>query len=266
MMIDLTGKIALVTGAGRGIGRQIALVLARQGSNIAVSDINIENANNVAEEVRALGYKAVGLQIDVSDSSSVDLAMTTIASELGPVDILVNNAGTVGAPDWSGTSREQDWDATFKVNVKGTFICSEAVAPSMKARRHGKIVNTASVAGRVPRPQYAHYGASKAAIINYTRSSALALAPFNINVNAVCPGPIDTPMFRQIGDTRRQNNPDEVNIDDRSLYQKDVATRCPLNQEILPEDIANMVAFLASNDARSITGQSIHVDGGLLMV
>ncbi|MQF69464.1 glucose 1-dehydrogenase [SAR202 cluster bacterium AD-804-J14_MRT_500m] len=266
MMIDLTGKIALVTGAGRGIGRQIALVLARQGADIAVSDIRAENADSVAEEVRSLGRKSIGLKIDVSNSSSVALAMTTINSELGPVDILANNAGTVGAPDWSGTSREQDWDATFAVNVKGTFICSEAVAPSMKDRRNGKIVNTASVAGRMPRPQYAHYGASKAAIINYTRSSALALAPFNINVNAVCPGPIDTAMFRQIGDTRRQNNPDEVNVDDRSLYQKDVANRCALNQEIVPEDIANMVAFLASDDARSITGQSIHVDGGLMMV
>ena len=266
MMIDLTGKIAMVTGGGRGIGRGIALVLARQGADVAVSDIRGDNAKAVADEVKAMGRRALGLEIDVSSAAAVSAAVAAVQSGLGQIDILANNAGTVGAPDWDGTSREPDWDATFAVNVKGTFLCAQAVAPSMKERAYGKIVNTASIAGRVPRPQFPHYGASKAAVINYTRSLAMELAPYNINVNAVCPGPLDTAMFRQIGETRRRINPDETGLDDRALYQKDIANRCPLDREILPEDIANMVAFLASEDARSITGQSIHVDGGLMMV
>jgi NAD(P)-dependent dehydrogenase (short-subunit alcohol dehydrogenase family) len=266
MMVDLTHRVALVTGGGRGIGRGIALALARQGARVAVADIDQRSASAVARELKTPGRLSLGLEMDVASNSSVTQGLLNVQSQLGPVEILVNNAGVIGAPGWSGGSTDEDWEHTFAVNVRGVVICSEAVLPLMMERRYGKIINTASVAGRIARPIYPHYSASKAAVINYTKSLAAKVAPYSINVNAVCPGPLATDMFNTIARVRSQINPAESSLNAQEIYRRDIEARVPLNREITPEDIGNMVAFLASEDARNITGQSIHVDGGQVMV
>lgn len=265
-MVDLTGKIALVTGGGRGIGRGIALVLASSGASVIIGDINGESAEAVAQEIEGMGTTAIAITMDVTSTASVTKAMLAIDSQLGAVDILANNAGVIGAPGWAGGSGDADWDYAYAVNVRGTVISSNAVLPNMKQRQHGKIVNMASVAGRIARPIYPHYAASKAAVISYTKSLATEVASYNINVNAVCPGPLATDMFHTIAEVRRNTRPTETNLGDQELYRRDIEARVPLNREITPEDIGKMVAFLASEDARNVTGQAIHVDGGQVMV
>ena len=187
MLADLTGKIAVVTGGGQGIGRGIALVLARQGADVAIADITTDEPKSVACEIEAMGRKAVVLSMDVTDREQVEEAMSSAIDALGQVDILVNNAGIGGAGDW---------ERTFAVNVVGVVNSCEAVLPHMKERRYGKIINIASMAGHAPRRLGGAYAASKAAVLRYTKGAAFELAPSNINVNAVCPGAIWT-AFQQ---------------------------------------------------------------------
>ena len=265
-MVDHPGKVALVTGGGRGIGRSIALVLASRGAGVIITDINGESAQVVAQEIEGMGNTALAITMDVPSDASVTKAMLAVHSQLSTVDILANNAGVIRAPGWAGGSGNADWDYTYAVNVRGTVISSNAVLPTMKQRRYGKIVNTASVAGRITRQTHPHYAASKAAVINYTKSLATEVASYNINVNAVCPGPLATDMFHTIAEARRNTNPTETNLGTQELYRRDIQAKVSLNREITPEDIGRMVAFLASEDARKVTGEAIHVDGGQVMV
>ena len=264
--MDVSGKTAVVTGSGRGIGRGISLALARNGADVVVTDVIVENAESVADEVRAHGRRALALSLDVSSQESVDAMTAQALAEFGAIDILVNNAGVVGAQAWEerDTPNEEDWNLIYEVNLKGVARVTDAVTPHMRGRRYGKIINIASIAGRRGSTRNPPYNASKAAVINLTQSQSQLLAPHNINVNAICPGLLWTPMWQRIA-LRGTMTPNPEGKSPRELFEEYVKTGTPLGREQTPDDIGNLAAFLASEAARNITGQSINVDGGLTM-
>lgn len=271
-MIDLTGKVAIVTGGASGIGCGICLVLAEQGATVVATDVNLEGAQSVASEVAALGRPSAALRIDVTDRSSVEDVVSRTISEHGRVDILINDAGVIGAPGWQDRENptDADWDYALAVNLRGVVICSEAVASHMKARRYGKIVNIASIAARQGGTDIPHYNASKAAVVSWTQSNALQLAPYDVNVNAICPGLLWTPMWEGIARKRSASGFDpslaaSSTGSTREYFEKTVEAWIPMKKEQTPEDVGKLAAFLVSDDAHNITGQAINVDGGRRM-
>lgn len=265
--MQLEDRIALITGGARGLGKGIALVLAERGADIAVCDINLGGAQQTAGEIAAIGRKATAYEVDVTSQSQLREIVNSTLADFGRIDILVNAAGVIGAAGFeeTTTSREEDWDLTFDVNVKGTALASDAVSSHMKERRFGKIVNIASHAGRGGGAGGGAYGASKAAVIHLTQSYAMDLAPFNINVNAICPGSIWTPMWERIAIRTQRNRPEQQQLAPREIFDAAIMERCPLGREQTPEDIGKAVAFFASDDAINITGQSLNVNGGIRM-
>ncbi len=264
--MDVTGRVAIVTGSGRGIGRGISLVLAKNGADVVVADLNIENARKVAAEVAEMGRQSMPLNLDVTDQESADTVATQIVDRFGRIDILVNNAGVIGAPGWEDREKpnEEDWDLILEVNVRGVAKVTDAVTPYMKEKSYGKIVNIASIAGREGSPRNPPYNVSKTGVISLTQSQALELAPHNINVNAICPGLLWTPMFERILN-RPTMAPNLEELPPREAFEKYVETKIPLGREQTPEDIGNLAAFLCSEFAKNITGQSINVSGGFFM-
>ncbi len=270
MIADLSGRVALVTGAGRGIGRGISLALAEQGADVAAADLIAENAADVAAEVERLGRRAAPFQVDVTDRQSIDAAVSDALERLGRIDILVNNAGIIGAGGiWErGAPSDEDWQQTFEVNVRGMVMASESVQGHMIERGSGRIINIASIAGRQGSPEIPHYSTSKAAAISWTQSSALQLAAHRITVNAICPGLLWTPMWEAIARRRSTfgSSQSEVRgLPGRELFERIVHDTMPMRREQTPEDIGKLAAFLASDDAKNITGQAINVDGGIRM-
>lgn len=267
--MDLNDKVAIVTGAARGIGRAIAEKMAAYGGSVMVADLDADNSANAASEIRA-SYAGVGVEstdVDVTDRESVARMASEAIARFGRIDILVNNAGIIGAPGWEQRDRpdESDWDQIYEVNVKGVANASDIVAEYMKPNHYGKIVNIASGAGRQGGPGNPPYNVSKAGVISITQSYALELAPFNINVNAICPGLLWTPMWDRIA-TRNINMDDDLSgLTPRQAFERVVADRIPLGREQTPEDIGNLAVFLASDLAINITGQSINVNGGSRM-
>jgi meso-butanediol dehydrogenase/(S,S)-butanediol dehydrogenase/diacetyl reductase len=265
-------KIAIVTGAGQGIGRGVAHRLAQEGAHVVVAEYNKANAETVAHEISALGPEALAYPIDIGDTDQIDQMVKDVVAKFGRIDSLVNNAGvleTIALFDLTPSK----WDWLQRVNQRGLFFCLQAVAKQMveqvpsaiKAagsadRSYGKIVNFSSVAGRSGRPYAAHYSASKWAVISITQSAALYLAPYNINVNAVCPGIVPTPMWDEIDATQSQRFGMQ-----RGDWIKQSIENVPLKRASTPEDIAAAVSFLCSSDADFITGQALNVDGGLEM-
>ena len=262
--MDVTGKVALVTGGGRGIGRGIAIALGKNGADVAVADLNLGDAQNVAREVADMGRESIPVHVDVTDQQSVDGMVDEVIARFGRIDILVNNAGVIAAAGWEERERpnEEDWDATYEVNVKGTARVTDAVAPHMKERRYGKIVNISSVAGRQATMTSMPYSASKAAVISYSQSAALELAPFDINVNTICPGLLWTPMWERISYRWSLDEELSEGLSPREVFDRTVKRRTPLGREQTPEDIGNLATFLASDYAKNITGQAINVSGG----
>ena len=265
--MDVTDMTAVVTGGGRGIGRGIALALADNGADVVAADIVEDNARHVADEVEARGRAAAASYLDVTDSQSVDALVESVIDSFGRIDILVNNAGVIGASGWEEreTASEADWDITFAVNVKGVGMAIDAVAPHMRERRYGKIVNIASVAGRRGTQTSTPYGASKAGVVNVTQAAALDLAPFNINVNAICPGLLWTDMWERIADRAKATDEDSAGLTPRQVFDRYVELRTPLGREQTPEDIGSAAVFLASDAAKNITGQALNVCGGFMM-
>ena len=255
----LAGKVALVTGAGQGNGRAIALGLAKAGAAVAINDLQLESADRVVKEVQALGRAAVGVVADVSQTSQIDDMVARTVTGLGGLDILVNNAGLI-CPNPFGDVTEQDWDRTMGVNARGLFFCMQAAARVMKEQRSGAIINIASVAGRGTQSLSPAYAASKATAIIVAQQAARALASYGITVNSVCPGLIDTDfnarLDEQIGVRQQGLAPGE--------YIRQRVATIPLGRIGTPEDVANVVVFLASPPASYITGQQITVDGGIL--
>ena len=264
MLGDLTNRRALVTGAGSGIGAGIARVLAAQGALVAVTDREIKWADEVAADIDA--DRAVAVRLDVTDPVSVRAAITTIQRRWGGIDILVNNAG-VSADSTRATAddRELDWDNTFAVNVRGTVRCCEAFLPDMQERRYGKIVNIASMAAHAQRRTNGAYATSKAAVLRYTKGLALQVAADRINVNAVCPGAVWTDFQRRdmAAARRRVAASDELSLE--AFFETYYAPVIPLGRPQTPQDVGKAVAFLVSDDADSITGQCLHVDGGAIV-
>lgn len=247
-MIDLSSKCALVTGGGRGIGKEIALRLAASGSDVAISDLDLETANATATEIQKLGRKSIAIKADVSNSADVEAMFKTFVDTFGKIDILVNNAG-ITRDGLLVRMKESDWDLVLNINLKSAFLCcKEAARPMMKARS-GKIVNIASVVGLMGNAGQANYSASKAGLIGLTKTLAKEFASRSINVNAVAPGFIKTAMTDKLSDNDKQK----------------MTSQIPLQVLGTPLDIANAVLFLSSPLADYITGQVLTVDGGLVM-
>ena len=245
--IDLSGKIALVTGAGRGIGREIALALAAAGASIAVNDFAGEDAcAAVAAEIEALGPEALVAMGDVGDEESVNAMVDRVETDLGPIEIVVNNAG-ITRDNVVMLMSPDEFDAVVRTHLRGTFLVSKAASRKMLRRRSGCIVNISSVVGRRGNAGQANYAAAKAGIIGLTKSLARELGARSIRVNAVAPGYIDTPMTQALGDDVKQA----------------IVDNTPLKSIGQPTDVANAVVFLASPLSRYITGCTLPVDGGL---
>jgi len=261
--MDLAGLSATVTGAGRGIGRGIALKLAAAGADVVVGDVHAANAKSVATEIRETGRRALAIEADVGTRAGANLLIASAEKELGKIDILVNNAGVVGAPGWESRTQpsDEDWAAVLQVNLMSRVFCSEAVADHMIKRGFGKIVNIASIGGIQGSPTLTHYCVSKAADINYTQGLALKLGPHGINVNAILPGLLMTEMMSGIYEIGRVRGDTPEGTEDAELYSKAVS-RVPLARGQTPEDIGDLVVFLCSDRARNIHAQSINVDGG----
>jgi len=247
LQIDLTGKVALVTGSGRGIGRAIAVALAGSGASLVLNDINPESISQVKDQLAALGTKTLTLRGDVSSRTEVEAMSKVATAEFGRVDILVNNAGVVVRKPMEDYT-EDDWDRVIDTNLKGVFNFSQAVGRTMIPRRTGRIINIASIMGEVALPPRASYVTSKGGIIAFTKNLAAEWARYNINVNSVSPGWTNTEM------TGKYFAQEEVR---RFLLE-----RVPLGRFAEPSDIANLVLFLASDYSAYITGQNIFVDGG----
>lgn len=249
--MDLKGKTAIVTGAGRGIGEGIALALAREGANVVVMDRNVEDANGVAAKIVSSGGKAIPFRADVTKKAEVQATVAATVQEFGTVDILVNNAGIEAPPTLLQDLSEEQWDRVLGVNLKGVFLCTQAVVPTMLKQRKGKIVNIGSIASvRMTFFGSVEYTASKHAVVGMTQHLAWELADSRINVNTVCPGGVLTPMME--GGTTPEIR--------ATLTERLV----PLGRMCVPDDIAQAVIFLASERSDLITGQVLAVDGGLL--
>lgn len=249
-MEKLTGKVALVTGAGRGIGRAIARKLAQCDAAICIVDIDKEVAESVARECKSLGVSTSVTVADISRRDQSSDAVSTCFKELGGVDILVNNAGIMGRESVLEDTDETDFDSVFGVNVCGLLNMTRAVVPAMKSKGWGRIINAASTYGLVPQVGRGIYSASKAVVITFTRVLAAELAPYGIIVNAYAPGPIVTDMTTKTWDKRGE----------------DKIRQIPLGRLGLPEEVAELVAFLASEEASYMTGTTVCVDGGFLAV
>ena len=263
----LAGKTAIVTGGGRGIGRGIALCLARDGADVAVCDRDAEPAHETAREIEALGRRSVAIQADVSSRDGAERMVAEALAAFGHIDVLVNNAGVMGAAGWNERAEptDDDWAAALRVNLMSRVYCSEAVVAHMKERGGGKIVTVASNGGFMGSRGAAHYSASKAADISYTKSLAVELGRYNINVNAICPGITEgTDMARGIQNQFRIRVPGAATMDDEEMFQR-AASRLPLRRGNTPEDLGWMASFLASDRARNVHGQAIAVDGGATM-
>ncbi|HIC89203.1 MAG TPA: 3-oxoacyl-ACP reductase FabG [Anaerolineae bacterium] len=265
--MQLDGKIAAVTGAGTGIGRAIALALAAEGANVAVTDLNEDWARRVAAEVESDGGRAMPLRLDVTDVASIEAALQAVLARWERIDVWCNNAG-VSTMNRFVDLTEKDWDFNMNVNAKGVFLCSQVVArqmmvqgPDPRSGLRGKIINTASMAGkRGAAPFLAHYVASKFAVVGLTQATALELAPYGITVNAVCPGYVRTSMQKRELKWEaelRGTTVEEV----KRLYIADT----PLGRIETPEDVAGVVVFLATPAADFITGEAINVNGGAWM-
>jgi len=246
--MQLAGQVALVTGGARGIGREIALLLAREGADVALFDVLADPLQQAVQELLAMGRRAEGLVVDVTSSQAVDEAVAKVLDKLGRIDILINNAG-VTQDGLLVRMDESQWDRVLDINLKGTFLCTRAVSRVMLKARRGRIVSIASIIGLIGNAGQANYAASKAGVIGLTKSVAKELASRGITCNAIAPGFIKTEMTERLPEEQKQ----------RLLNQIPMAT---LGE---PRDVAQAVLFLVGESSRYITGQVLVVDGGLAM-
>lgn len=247
-MADLEGKVAVVTGSARGIGRAICLKLARLGADVVVNDVsNEEMALELVKEIEKMGRKAIFVKANIADSAEARKLMDETVEKFGKIDILVNNAG-ITRDNLILRMKEEEWDAVLNVNLKGTFNCVQAATKYMIKQRQGAIVNIASIVGITGNAGQANYSASKAGVIGLTKTIARELASRGIRANAVAPGFIETDMTRRLSEEVRER----------------LIKQIPLTRLGSPEDVANLVAFLASEESSYITGEVIRVDGGMV--
>ena len=251
-MFDLKGKVAIITGARRGMGRSHAITLAKAEAKVVVADISLEDCQKVVDEIKKAGGEAIAVKCDVTKKNEVDSMVKAAVKKWGKVDILVNNAGICQFKPFLELT-EEEWDRTININLKGYFLCAQAAAKEMVKQKSGVIVNIASIAmGQVGVgfPTLAHYCASKGGIVAMTETLALELAPYNIRVNAIAPGAIETPMI----------NP--LKADPKTM--EGTLARIPLHRVGKPEEVSNLVLFLASDASSYMTGSTVVIDGGWL--
>ena len=260
MAYGLNDKVAIVTGAGQGIGRAIAERFAQEGARVLVADINAGTVSTVAKQITRQGGKAVAQVCDVRDPAAVGAMFDTAEEHFGPVDIVVNNAGLSGATAILDETVEH-WDRMFAVNVRGVFLGVQEATRRMLPRGTGCIINMASGVGKIGRPYMTSYCATKHAVIGVTRCAALELGPHGIRVNALCPGIVDTEIWRDMDPVLTELE----GRTDSTAWERRVAG-IPLGRHSVPADIANAAVLLACDDASYITGQSLSVDGGLVMI
>lgn len=247
----LKDQVAIVTGGASGIGRGICLALVREGAAVAVADLNGAGAMAVAQEIEGSGGRALGVQTDVTSNRSVREMVHTVLGHSGRIDILVSNAGWDKFEPFL-ESHEETWDKVIAINLKGHIICARAVLDDMVARQSGKIITIASDAGKVGSSGEVVYSGAKGGVIGFTKALAREMARYKINVNCICPGPTDTPLFGQLAA-------------DHPKLAEGLKKAIPWRRLGTPEDIAPLVVFLASDEARYITGQAWSVSGGLTM-
>lgn len=238
----------LITGAAQGIGKAVAIGMAMEGANVGIADVNIEKAEIAAEEIRKLGVKSLAIKLNVSSQDEVISAFETFTKEFGRLDILVNNAG-ITRDGLLIRMKEEDWDAVLNINLKGTFLCSKEAVKIMSKQRSGKIINISSVVAFTGNPGQANYSSSKSAVIGLTKTIAREYASRGIRVNAVAPGFIQTAMTDAL--------PEKV--------KDEMKNSIPLGQFGVPDDITNAVIFLSSKESDYITGQVLHINGGMYM-
>lgn len=246
--MDLTNKVAIVTGSGQGIGRDTALVLAQHGADVVVADMNLEAAESVSKEIEELGRKAIACQVDVSSKDDVNRMVDKAIEAFGDLDILVNNAG-ITRDAMMHKMGEDDFDKVIQVHMKGTFLCMQAAAIHMRKKEKGKIINISSISGKIGNMGQVNYAGAKAGIVAMTKVAARESARYQINVNAIQPGFIDSEMTRAMPEDVRNSRIQEI----------------PLQRAGQPKDIANAVVFLSSDYADYITGTVIEVAGGRSM-
>ena len=248
----LYGRVAIVTGGGSGIGAATCKLFAREGARVAVTDINVISARNVAREIKQAGSEAMAAKVDVTRKKEITRLVQKVISRWGQIDIVINNAGE-GDIGFFVDSKEETWDSVIAVNLKGTMLFTHAVLPHMIDKKYGRIVNMASIAGKVGAGMQVPYSAAKAGICGFTRALAREVARYNINVNDICPGPIDTPLYGSIA-TRDSELQKKIT---RDIVQRRMGQ---------PEEVAAGILFLACDDCRFITGHSLVVDGGVTMI
>lgn len=258
-METLSNKIALITGAASGMGKAMALGYAKEGAHVVIADLDVDGASGVAAEIEAAGGKASAKALNVSRSEESQRVVDEIVREYGSLDILVNNAG-VGLVKPLEEIMTPDWDRIFDVNVRGLFFLTQAACAPMREQQGGKIINMASIAGRRGEALVAAYCASKAAVISITQSVALAMAPYGVNVNAMAPGIVDTPYWKQVD---KQFGDLTGKAEGETFREK--SADVPLGRTSVPEDIVPLAIFLAGPGSNYITAQTYNVEGGMVM-
>jgi NAD(P)-dependent dehydrogenase (short-subunit alcohol dehydrogenase family) len=265
-MARLAGRSAIVTGGAKGIGRHYSEALAAEGAEVMIADVADGRALADALAAKYGRNSVASTMFDVSDESQVKALVAGTLERFGKIDILVNNAGAAGPPGMPFTNNtEEDWDRTFAVNTKSVFLTCKAITPHFIERKAGRIVNIASIAGPISAPTMPPYSVAKMGVITLTRIIAKELAPHGVTVNAICPGVLWTDFWQKLAAHLAETNPVFKGMTARQVFDKRVADITPMKREQTPEDIGWAAVFLASDEARNITGQALNVDGGVVM-
>jgi meso-butanediol dehydrogenase / (S,S)-butanediol dehydrogenase / diacetyl reductase len=266
MDLKIKEKVAIVTGAGKGIGRGIALCLAGEGAKVVVADLNINDAEKVVEEIKSLHGSGMAVSMDATSEDDVNHLVQKTLEAFGQIDILVNNVGGgSGGPAVIIKTATENWDRTIDITLKSTFLCSRAVAQEMVKRKQGRIINISSISGKLGESLIGPYCAAKFGVQGLTQVMAKELGRYGITVNAVCPGYVYTPGWKELAQSMKEQYSSMANLTPEEIFEQRVKPLTALGRPQTAEDIASLVAYLASDEAKNITGQAINVDGGAVM-
>lgn len=265
MDLRIRDKVAVVTGGGKGIGRAIALRLADEGAVVVAADLDEGDAQDVVAGIAAQGGRGMALRTDATQEEDVDRMVARTLEVYGTIDILVNNVGGGGGSTFVTKFFTRDWDRTIELNLKSTFLCSRAVSREMMKKKEGRIINIASISGKVGESMVGAYCAGKFAVLGLTQVLAKELGRYSITVNAVCPGYVYTPGWEGLARMLKESVPSMKDKELEEIFEERVRPLTPLGRPQTAEDVASLVAYLASEEAKNITGQAINVDGGAVM-